>query len=127
MGIEFGKGGGKLFDDEEKSYVGLTACPVCGKDTGVAINRRLHRTFKYSDRVPLYCKECEDFLAAGGLWVIEVKEDTKEGEKNPYRTGYLVGLSKEFRERNGITYQIAYMKESQLKELMGDQYKKEIS
>lgn len=123
MGIEFGKGGGY---EGEKSYVGMTACPVCGKDTGIVLDKRLRPTFKYSDRVPLMCDQCEKFLAAGGVFLIEVRDDTKEGDKNPFRTGYLVGLSKDWKERNEVKHQIMFMRESELKELLGDQYRKEI-
>lgn len=111
----------------EKSFVGLMACPICGKDSGILLDRRLRDTFengkKYRDNQP--CQTCQKVLDLGGLWLIEVK-DGEQGE-NPYRTGYMAGMSKEFRERNNIKEQVCYIPESDLKKIMGDQYKAEFN
>lgn len=123
MGIEFGKGGEY---EGEKSYVGMAACPICGKDSGVLLNKRLQKTFKHGERYPMTCAECEKILKVGGVFLIEVRDDTKEGDQAPYRTGYIVGLSKQWAERNGVTKAVQYIRESELKIIMGDDYKKEI-
>lgn len=108
----------------DKSYVGLAACPICGEDSGVLLNRRLQNTFENDKRYALNCVKCDSVLNFGGAWLIEVKDDAVEGP-NPFRTGYIVGMSEQWRLRTGAK-QINYVHESDLKEIMGDQYKVEV-
>jgi len=98
-----------------KNYVCMCQCPLCGKDSGVAIDKRLKRRYEYSDRIPLICDECNNFLEKGALLYIEVR-DGETGD-NPHRTGNSVWLTKEFRERNGIKGQVYYIEASKAKEI----------
>jgi hypothetical protein len=53
--------------------------------------------------------------------VIEVRDG--ESGNNPYRTGRIVGCSKEFRERNNIQQHIAYMEHSLFSQLFDEALK----
>ena len=108
----------------DKSYVGLAACPICGEDSGVLLNRRLQNTFENGKRYALNCAKCESVLKVGGVWMIEVKDDAVEGP-NPFRTGYIVGMSEQWQQRTGAA-KVNFVRESDLKEMMGDQYKVEV-
>ena len=104
----------------------VTRCICCGKDYGVALLGKL----KNDEEAPReifhgLCNECKSVIESGGVMIIEVK-DGEENKKTPYRTGRLVGCSKDFRERNNIKSPIVYMVESDFKEIFKDvEFKKE--
>ncbi len=75
-----------------KSYVGMAKCPVCGKDSGIVMDKRLKDTFEDGEYYAQYCKECNDVLVKGGKFIIEVEDDT---ESDPQRTGRLWGIKGE--------------------------------
>jgi hypothetical protein len=94
-------------------------CICCGKDYGIAMLGKL----KGDEEAPrdMYqglCKDCEGVVNQGGAMIIEVK-DGEEGN-NPYRTGRLVGITKECKERNHMTEPIMYMPHSIFEQFFGE-------
>lgn len=53
------------------------------------------------------CDDCQGVIDQGGAMIIEVK-DGETGE-NPSRTGRIVGVSKDFKERNKLESSLMYM------------------
>lgn len=86
----------------------ITHCEICGKEIGIALLGYI----KGDKEAPrnIYqgiCDDCKNVIDQGGVMIIEVRDG--ERGPNPYRTGRLVGCSKEFKERNGIEHPIIYM------------------
>lgn len=101
----------------------ITHCECCGKETGIALFGRL----KGDQEAPrdVYaglCDDCEKVIKQGGVLVIEVRD----GEKgpDPYRTGRIVGCTKDFKERFEIESNIVYMEESMFSQLFSEHLKK---
>lgn len=99
----------------------ITRCVCCGKDYGIALFGKL----KNDEEAPreIYqglCDDCQKVVDAKGLMIIEVKDG--ETGKNPYRTGRLVGISKEAKERNfkDVESPIVYMEESMFSNLFNE-------
>ena len=90
-------------------------CIVCGKEYGLALFGRL----KGDKEAPkdIY-EDCKGVIDKEGIMIIEVKDG--ETGNNPYRTGRVVGVSKEFKERNHIEHSIMYMEETAFSELFGN-------
>lgn len=91
-------------------------CICCGNSYGVALLGKL----KGDKEAPkeIYeglCPDCEGVIKQGGVMIIEVK-DGETGDK-PYRTGRVVGVSKEFKKRNHINSSICYMEHSHFDKL----------
>lgn len=117
----------KLFSISEKHGLNpsLVRCFVCGELTNsIALMGRL----KDDAEAPRermtgeLCDKCKELIEKQkGAFILEVTDDTKEDEKNPYRTGRLVGISKEAKERWNIASPIVYM-HKQLFSRMFDQY-----
>lgn len=89
----------------------IVHCICCGKDYGIAMLGRL----KGDKEAPrdIYqglCENCQGVIDKGGTLIIEVKDG--ESGNNPYRTGRIVGVSKDFKERNHIESSIMYMEHS---------------
>lgn len=100
----------------------ITHCECCGKETGIALFGRL----KGDQEAPrdVYaglCDDCEKVIKQGGVLVIEVRD----GEKgpDPYRTGRIVGCTKDFKERFEIESNIVYMEESLFSQLFSKHLK----
>ncbi len=54
--------------NRSKSYVGMMACPICGKDSGILLNRILSNTFEEGKKyVGDPCPECQKGLDMGGI------------------------------------------------------------
>lgn len=91
-------------------------CIVCGKEYGLALFGRLKGDKEApKDIYEGLCEDCKGVIDKGGIMIIEVKDGEKGN--NPYRTGRVVGVSKEFKERNHIDHSIMYMEESMFSEL----------
>lgn len=83
-------------------------CTCCGKDYGVALLGKLKGDKEAPrDIAQGLCPKCEKVVTSGGIMIIEVKDG--ESGNNPYRTGRIIGLSKDFKERNNIESPIMYM------------------
>lgn len=94
-------------------------CICCGKVYAVALLGKL-KDDKEAPR-DIYnglCDDCKGVIDKGGVMFIEVKDG--ETGSNPYRTGRVVGVSKEFKERNHIEAPIMYMEETTFTELFGN-------
>ena len=93
-------------------------CICCGKDYGVAMLGKL----KGDKEAPrdIYqglCNDCQGVIDQGGAMIIEVGDG--ETESNPRRTGRLVGVSKDFKERNHMNHPIMYMERSLFSKIFG--------
>lgn len=86
-------------------------CFCCGKTYGVALLGKLKEDKEApKDLYDGLCKDCEGVIKQGGVMVIEVKDG--ETRNTPYRTGRIVGVSKDFKEQFKITTPMVYMEES---------------
>jgi len=99
----------------------ITHCECCGKELGLALLGKL----KGDEEAPkdIYmglCDECQKVVDEDGLMIIEVRDGEKS--PNPYRTGRLVGITKEAKERmfKDTTSNICYMEESMFNPLFGE-------
>ena len=103
----------------------VTRCVCCGKEYGIALfgaGWKDPKTGKTAEAPrEVYhglCEDCEKVIDQGGVMIIEVKDG--ETSDNPYRTGRLVGCSKDFKERNNIEDPIVYMTESVFNKVFGE-------
>lgn len=88
---------------EEKSYVGMTNCWICGGGADILIDRRVRNTLSRNmgSRPDIICSDCETKAKENeGIWVISIRDGeeppTSDLNKdfNPYRTGGLVLIRK---------------------------------
>ena len=105
----------------------VTRCVCCGKDYGIALfgTSWKDKNGKTAEAPPEVatglCDDCKKVVEAGGLMIIEVRDG--ETAPNPYRTGRLVGISKEAKERNfkDVQSSICYMEQSMFSQMF-DKY-----
>lgn len=100
----------------------ITHCECCGKETGIALFGRLKGDQEApKDVYAGLCDDCEKVIKQGGVLVIEVRD----GEKgpDPYRTGRIVGCTKDFKERFEIESNIVYMEEDLFSKLFSEHLK----
>ncbi len=93
-------------------------CICCGKDYGIAMLGKL----KGDKEAPrdIYqglCDQCQGVIDQGGAMIIEVGDG--ETGSNPYRTGRLVGVSRDFKDRNHLENSIMYMERSLFQRIFG--------
>jgi hypothetical protein len=72
--------------EEEKSYVGMSDCFICGKPKEILLNKYLKDTLPRNavyDKEP--CNECKEWMKKGVI-VIGVRDGEPQSD-NPYRTG----------------------------------------
>lgn len=94
----------------------ITHCEICGKEIGIALLGKLKDDAKAPIDVALgLCDDCQKVMDAEGVIVIEVRDG--ETGNNPYRTGRLVGMSKDWKERVKIEHPVCYMEQSMFSEL----------
>ena len=88
----------------------ILRCICCGDSYGVAMLGKLKGDAEAPREIfQGLCKECQGVIDKGGAMIIEVK-DGERGE-TPYRTGRIVGVAKDCKERNNLE-PIMYMEES---------------
>lgn len=93
-------------------------CECCGKNYGVALLGKLKKDAEAPRNIYQgLCNDCQGVIDQGGAMLIEVKDG--ESGNNPYRTGRLVGVSKDFKERNHIDHPIMYMPQSLFSKVFG--------
>lgn len=93
-------------------------CKCCGKAYGIAMLGRLKEDVKASkDIYNGLCDDCKSVICQGGVLIIE----TRDGESgdNPYRTGRVIGISKEYKERNKIESPMVYMEHTFFEKFFG--------
>lgn len=93
-------------------------CECCGEEYGVALLGKL----KGDEEAPRdifqgLCNSCKSVIDNGGILFIEVR-DGEKGD-NPYRTGRIVGVSKDFKEKNEIKHPVNYMEHTLFEQLFG--------
>ena len=93
-------------------------CICCGKDYGVAMLGKLKNDVEAPrDIYQGLCNDCEGVVKQGGAMIIEVGDG--ETGNNPSRTGRIVGVSKDFKERNKLESSIMYMPKSLFQQVFG--------
>lgn len=97
----------------------ITHCECCGKEIGIALMGKLKGDAEAPRDVYMgLCDDCQKVIDQGGVMVIEVKDGEKS--PNPYRTGRIVGCSKQFKDRCKIESPIVYMEESMFTQIFGE-------
>ena len=105
----------------------ITKCMCCGEEYGLVLFGTGYKdpnTGKTAE-APHYvhhglCDRCKSVVDAGGMMIIEIRDGEKS--PNPYRTGRLVGISKDAKERmfNDQDSPIVYMEESVFSPMFGE-------
>ena len=97
-------------------------CECCGKEYGVGLFGRLKGDAEAPrDVMHGFCDECSKVINQGGVMIVEVADgEAEKHSNNPYRTGRIVGLGKEFKERNNIKTPMIYMEHSAFDSLFGN-------
>ena len=99
-------------------------CECCGKDYGVALLGKLKGDAEAPrDIYQGFCDDCQKVVDQKGLIIIEVRDG--ETGNNPYRTGRLVGITKDARERmfKDIESSICYMEHSMFSQMFDNHIK----
>ena len=99
----------------------VTHCECCGKSIGVAMLGKLKDDAEAPRDIYLgLCENCQKVVDADGLIIIEVKDG--ETGPNPERTGKMIGITKEAKERifKDIHGNIVYMEENMFQEIFKD-------
>ena len=97
-------------------------CECCGKDYGLGMFGRL----KGDEEAPKdimhgFCEDCSKVIDQGGVMIVEVADgEGEKNPKNPYRTGRIVGCSKQYKERNNIKTPVVYMEQSMFNKIFGE-------
>lgn len=105
-------------------------CQCCGKDYGVALLGKLKGDAEAPrDIMQGFCDSCQSVIDQGGVMIVEVADgEGKNSPKNPYRTGRIVGCSKQFKERNNIKTPMVYMEQNVFSQVFGNvEFNKEAS
>lgn len=96
-------------------------CPVClkEKDSEILMNKLLtEKNAKYVEKLHGKvigflddgCDECKEKLPPEkGTWFIVVDSEKTDDRSNPYRTGSIFGVSKEYAMKVGINSYVAYI------------------
>ena len=97
-------------------------CQCCGKEYGIGLAGRLKDDVEAPRDVMYgFCDDCQKVIDQGGVMIVEVKDgEAERNSKNPYRTGRIVGLGKNFKERNHIKTPVVYMEQTVIQSLFGD-------
>ena len=106
----------------------ITHCECCGKEIGIALLGKLKGDAEAPRDIAMgLCDDCQKVIDQDGLMIIEVRDG--ESGKNPYRTGRLVGITKEAKERmfNDINSPICYMEQTMFSQIFGEALNKQTS
>ena len=99
----------------------VTHCECCGKEIGIALFGKMKDDAEAPRDVAMgLCDDCKKVIDANGLIIIEVRDG--ESGNNPYRTGRIVGISKDAKERifKDIKSSICYMEQSMFSQMFND-------
>ena len=99
----------------------VTHCECCGKEIGVALFGRLRGDKEAPRDVAMgYCDDCQKVIDQQGLMIIEVYNGASGS--NPERTGRIVGITKNAKERmfKNITSPVCYMEQPMFSQLFND-------
>ena len=98
----------------------ITHCECCGKEIGLALFGRIKGDKEApKDIYSGLCDDCQKVIDSKGLMIIEVR-DGETGD-SPYRTGRIVGITKDARERmfKDVKSPIVYMEQSMFGPMFG--------
>lgn len=97
-------------------------CMCCGKEYGIAMLGKLKGDAEAPrDIMDGFCDDCQKVIDQGGVMIVEVADgESEKNSKNPYRTGRIVGCSKQFKDRTGITTPMVYMEQSMFNQIFGE-------
>lgn len=103
----------------------ITHCECCGKELGIALfgadwkDENGHTAEAPRDVAIGLCDDCKKVIDQQGLMIIEVRDG--ESGNNPYRTGRLVGITKDAKEKmfKDINSPICYMEQSMFSSMFG--------
>ena len=97
-------------------------CECCGKEYGIGLAGKLKGDAEAPKDVMYgFCDDCQKVIDQGGVMIVEVADgEGKKNPKNPYRTGRIVGCSKQYKERNKITTPMIYMEQSMFQAIFGE-------
>lgn len=96
----------------------ITHCECCGKEIGIALLGKLKGDVEAPREIAMgLCEDCQKVIDQQGLMIIEVRNG--ETGNNPYRTGRLVGITKDAKERmfKNINSPICYMEQSMFSQM----------
>ena len=96
----------------------VTHCECCGKEIGIAMFGKLKGDKEAPRDVAMgYCEDCQKVIDQQGLMIIEVYNGASGN--NPERTGRIVGITKNAKERmfKDITSPVCYMEQSMFSQL----------
>ena len=99
----------------------VTHCECCGKEIGITLFGKMKDDAEAPRDVAMgLCDDCKKVIDANGLMIIEVRDG--ESGNNPYRTGRIVGISKDAKERifKDIKSPICYMEQSMFSQMFND-------
>jgi hypothetical protein len=96
-------------------------CECCGKEYGIGLAGRLKDDAEAPKEVMYgFCDDCQKVIDQGGVMIIEVADgEGEKNPKNPYRTGRIVGCSKQYKERCNIKSPMVYMEQSMFQAIFG--------
>lgn len=100
-------------------------CGICGKEIGLILFGKLPKDEKAPMNVSSgnLCEDCLKVVQQDGCVIIEVRDE--EPTNNPYRTGRLVGITKEAKEQLNIPNHAAFMPKSIFDKVFGNAIKEE--
>ena len=104
----------------------ITHCECCGKELGIALFGKLKGDAEAPRDVYMgLCDDCQSVIDQDGLMIIEVRDGEKGN--NPYRTGRIIGITKDAKERmfKDIKSNICYMEQSMFEPMFGEFCKSE--
>jgi len=99
----------------------ITHCECCGKEIGIAMFGLLKGDKEAPKDVFMgLCDDCQKVIDQKGLMIIEVRDG--ESGNNPYRTGRLVGITEEAKNRmfKDINSPICYMEQSMFSKMFNN-------
>ena len=99
----------------------ITHCECCGKEIGIALLGRLKGDVKAPRDIAMgLCDDCQKVIDQQGLMIIEVRNG--ESGKNPYRTGRLVGITKDAKDKmfKDVKSPVCYMEHSMFQPMFGE-------
>lgn len=75
---------------EEKDWIALECCPICGKERGIAINQKMTKTLpKHVSSDPHLCDDCLKDAKEFG-WFIIYEANPQPHKKEPKFTGRFI-------------------------------------
>lgn len=103
----------------------VACCEICGQEYGVALFGTSYKENGKTAQAPMkvlsgLCPDCANVINQEGCMLIEIKDENGESDnKNPYRTGRIIGVNKACKEQLNIGNSICYITETDFNKLFG--------